>query len=184
MDSASQHDAIERLARCAVAGDLTLEEYAERLDAVRRAADAAGVEQALQGLSDGDRAPADGAKRPRFLLAVLGGSEQRGVWRLSRRLWVIAALGGTTLDLGRAQLEAHQSVITVVAFMGGVELIAPVGLPIQLSGLSLLGGKSDERPGGAILPGAPLVRVRAITILGGLSIRERRAGRAPTAAST
>jgi hypothetical protein len=77
-------------------------------------------------------------------------------------------------DLGSAQVEAHASTITVVALLGGAELIVPPGVPVQLSGLSLLGGKSDERTPGPPLAGAPLIRVRGFSILGGVAIKDRK----------
>ncbi len=140
--------------------DLTLDEYAERI--------AGGQPVAAPS-------PAAGAKRrPRWLVGVLGGSEQKGRWRLGSRLRVIAVLGGVTLDLGQAQPEAPESLITVVAILGGTEIQAPPGVPVELTGFSLLGGKSDERPPGPRLPGCPVVRVRVFCIFGGVKIKERK----------
>jgi hypothetical protein len=85
----------------------------------------------------------------------------------------VALFGGAKVDLGTAQLEAPESVITAIAVFGGADIIAPPGIPIQLSGFSLLGGKSDKRAGGPPLPGSPLVRVRAVAILGGVTVKDR-----------
>jgi hypothetical protein len=60
----------------------------------------------------------------------------------------VALLGGVTVDLGMAQLEASESVITVVAILDGAGIIAPPGVTIQLSGVSLFGGKGDKRAAG------------------------------------
>jgi hypothetical protein len=106
-----------------------------------------------------------------WLVGVLGGSEERGRWRLGRRLSILAIFGGVKLDLGQAQIEAAEPSIVVFAFFGGVEIAAPPGLPIALSGFSLLGGKSDERPPGPPLPGARPIRVRAYAVLGGVTIK-------------
>jgi hypothetical protein len=86
----------------------------------------------------------------------------------------VAVFGGAKVDLGAAQLEAPETVITVIALFGGTKICAPAGVPIQLSGVSLLGGKADRRTGGPPLPGSPLVRVRAFPIFGGVAITERR----------
>jgi hypothetical protein len=96
---------------------------------------------------------------------------------LGRRLRIIAFLGGVKVDLGNAQPEASASVITVVSVLAGVDLLAPPGLPIELSGISLLGGKSDKRPAGRPVRGAPLIRVRALAVLGGVGIKARKAPR-------
>lgn len=136
---------------------LTLGEYADRIVA-----------------GESPDAPPSGtvpARHRRWLIGVLGGSDQKGRWRLGRRLTVIAVLGGVKLDLGQAEPEAPETVISVLALFGGAELTAPPGVPIEMTGISLLGGKSDERPPGPRLPGCPVVRVRALCIFGGVSVK-------------
>ena len=159
------------LAQGAVGGNLTLGEYAERAAAIEQAATVDEIDAAVHGLPE-EAANVAPARRGRWIVAILGGTEQRGRWRLSRRLWLLAALGGATLDVSAAQPEAPESIITVVAILGGAEIIAPAGVSVQLSGLSLLGGKGDKRASGPPLPGSPLVRVRAFTFLGGVTVKE------------
>jgi hypothetical protein len=135
---------------------LTFDEYAERI--------AAGESPTLLPQ------PADGARRRRWVVGILGGTNQKGRWRLERRLWIVCVLGGATLDVGQAEPDAPESVITVIAFFGGADITAPPGVPVELTGVSLLGGKSDERPRGPALPGCPLVRVRVFCALGGVKV--------------
>ena len=90
----------------------------------------------------------------------------------SNRLWLLAALGGARLDLAAAQVEAPESVITAVVVLGGAALLVPQGVPVQLSGFSLFGGKADRRAAGPSLQGSPLVRVRAFTFFGGVAVKE------------
>lgn len=163
--------AVRRIAAQAAGGGLTLEEYAERVLAVEQAANAEEVEAAVAGLPE--EAGAAATSR-RWLVAVFGGTEQGGRWRLSRRLWILALFGGAKLDLGRAEPEVPESVITVIALFGGAELLAPPGVPVQFSGFSFFGGRSDERGGGPALPGSPLIRVRAFAVLGGVAVKERK----------
>jgi hypothetical protein len=113
-------------------------------------------------------------RRPRWVVGVLGGTEQKGRWRLGSRVRIVAILGGVRLDLGQAEPEAAESLITVVAVFGGVQIDAPLGIPIELTGFSLLGGKSDERSAGPALPGSPVVRVRVFNLLGGVKVKERK----------
>ena len=168
----ARETAVNELAQQATSTHLTLDEYAERAVAVEQAASVDELDAAVRGLPEQTVAATE-ARAGRWLVGVFGGTEQRGRWRLSSRLRIVAALGGVTLDIGLAEPEAPESLITVVAVLGGVEIIAPPGVSIQLSGFSLLGGKSDERSGGPPLPGAPLVRVRCITLLGGVKVKER-----------
>lgn len=158
-----------RLEQYARSGRLTLGEYAERADALARARAIPELDAAVQDIPDQAVTPARPLKS--WLVGILGGSEQRGRWRLGKRLVVLAVFGGARLDLGQAQLETPEAVITIFAFFGGVELTAPAGVPIALSGVSLLGGRSDERTAGPLLRGCPRVRIRAFAILGGVKIK-------------
>jgi hypothetical protein len=175
IDSARE-TAVRGLAQQASGGSLTLDEYAERIRAVEQATGAEELAAVMRTVPEATAAGA-GARGGRWLVAAFGGTELRGRWRLGRHLRVVAVLGGATLDLGAAQPEATESVITVVAVLGGAEIIVPQGVSIQLSGLSLFGGKSDKRGGGAPLPGSPLIRIRAFALLGGVAVKDRTPGK-------
>jgi hypothetical protein len=136
---------------------LTLDEYTDRIKA-----------------GEAPEPPQEAKRRPRWLVGVLGGSEHKGRWRLARRLRIVAFLGGVNLDLGQAEPDAPECLITAVAVLGGVEISAPPGVPIELTGISLLGGKSDERPPGPRLPGCPVVRIRTFCLFGGVKVTERK----------
>jgi hypothetical protein len=167
--SSRAEQAVRSLAQ-RVIGSLTLDEYAERAFALEQAETADELDAALRGLPE-ETAGVSAARRARWLIAVFGGTEQRGRWRPSSRLHIVSMFGGVDVDLGAAEAEAPESRITVVAILGGAGIIVPQGVPIQLSGFSLFGGKGDKRSGGPALPGAPLVRVRVFTILGGVTVR-------------
>jgi uncharacterized protein DUF1707 len=163
--------ASRELAHAATAGGMTLGEYAERAEAIQEAATAEEIQAAVRGLPQ-EAAGAASARLGRWIIAILGGTRQDGRWRLGKHLWVLAAFGGARLDLAAAEPEGPASTITVIAILGGADILAPPGVPVELSGLSLLGGKGDRRSGGTPLPGSPVVRVRAFTFLGGVAIKE------------
>jgi DUF1707 SHOCT-like domain len=166
-----RESANRELAHIATSGGMTLGEYAERASAIGEAATAEEIRAVVEGLPDEAAAPTP-ARHPRWIVAVFGGTRQRGRWLLSKRLWLLAALGGANLDLAAAEFEAPESVITAVVVLGGAVLLVPQGVPIQLSGFSLFGGKADRRPAGPALQGSPLVRVRAFTFFGGVAVKE------------
>lgn len=167
--------AVDRLTRHATGGELTLDEYAACAAAIAAATTPAELEAATAPVAHEPPIPVPTPGRT--LVGILGGTDQRGRWRLPRRLRILAVFGGVSADLGTAQVEAPLSTITVLAVFGGVSLTAPPGLSVQLSGFSLLGGKSDKRPAGLPLPGAPVIHVRAYTLLGGVSVeRAKRRG--------
>jgi hypothetical protein len=164
--------AIAQLTRHATGGELTLDEYADCAAAIAAATTPAELEAATAPVAHEPPAPVPTPGRT--LVGVFGGTDQRGRWRLPRRLRILAVFGGVSADLGAAQVEAPISTITVLAVLGGVSLTAPPGVAVQLSGASLLGGKSDKRPPGPPLPGSPVIHVRAYTLLGGVSVEQRK----------
>lgn len=159
-----------RLAHVATSGSITLGEYAARAAELRRARTADELDSALAGLPDAATGPT--AAHRSWLFGVFGGTDQRGRWRLSRRLRVICLLGGAHLDLSSAQAEGQDCTITAVAVLGGVDIVAPAGVQVLLSGVSLFGGRSDERSSGLPLPGAPVIRVRSFAFLGGVTVKQ------------
>jgi len=160
----------DELARAAASAGLTLGEYAERMAAVERATTTEEIDATVQSLPDD--AAVSPRRLPRWVIAVLGGSEQRGRWRLRRRVFVLAALGGVTLDLSAAEAEGPESSITVVAIFGGADITAPPDVAVELSGLALMGGKADKRSPGPPLPGSPVVRINAFAFFGGVALKD------------
>jgi hypothetical protein len=111
--------AFNGLARQAIGGGLTLDEYAQRAAATQQAATGDELNALLQGQPE-DAAGALAARRPHWLVSVLAGRQRRGRWRLGDHLWVIA-------------------VFTLPPFPG-----SPL---IRMRAFSLSGGvKLDDRP--------------------------------------
>jgi hypothetical protein len=80
----------------------------------------------------------------------------------------VALLGGGELDLTRAA-PAEGARLTAIALLGGIDVRVPDGARVALSGLSLLGGRDVK-----VEPGdGPTIRVRAVAILGGVTVATR-----------
>jgi hypothetical protein len=99
------------VAQAALAGGLTLGEYDERAGAIQQAATRDEIDAAVRDLPQGI-AGEPAAPHSRRIVAVFGGTRQRGGWRLSKRVRMLAALGGARLDLSTAQAEVPESIIT------------------------------------------------------------------------
>jgi len=164
--------AFEGLARQAIGGGSTLDEYAERAAATQQAATAQELDALLQGLPD-DTAGTRAARRPRWLVSVVAGGERRGRWRLRDHLRVIAVFTVRTLDLGTAQPELPDSLITIITAFGGASIIAPQGVSVQLSGSGVFGGSNDNRADLPPFPGSPLIRIRSFSLFGGVQLDDR-----------
>ncbi len=110
------------------------------------------------------------------LVAILGGATRKGVWRPPRRLRLFSFMGGIELDFTRAELPPEGTEITVVTVLGGVDILVPEGLNVDCTGVPLLGG-FDDGSTGIVTDRPPILKVRGIAIMGGVSVRTRKGRR-------
>lgn len=85
-------------------------------------------------------------------------------------------LGGADLDLRDALVEGTVSEITVVSVIGGSNIVVPEGVEVELGGVALVGGNDLEVGGAPARPGAPVVRVRAFSLVGGTDVKTAPSG--------
>lgn len=170
--SDAERDAALGVLREAVAeGRLTLEELGERTGAALAARTRPELELVTADLPAVPAAPP--GRGTRWLVGLLGGDDRAGRWRIAPRCTVVNVMGGCDLDLREAIVEAPETVITVWSLMGGSDVIVPEGVAVEMGGFALLGG-NDLKVGGPPPPeGAPVVRVRAFSLLGGTDVRSR-----------
>ena len=107
-------------------------------------------------------------------MAVLGGAETRNRSPHFRHANVSAVFGGATLDMRDAHLEPGATV-DALALFGGVDVIVPPGWRVELGGLPIFGGYEDKTAGnGDVLPDAPVLKVAATAIFGGVDVKNKR----------
>jgi hypothetical protein len=106
------------------------------------------------------------------LIAVMSGIVRRGLWRVPRRLRVVAVMGGVDLDFRQAELPPGVTEIRVFVFMGGLQVLVPPGVRLETDGVAIMGGFEDRvHDAGIARPDAPTVRVTGIAIMGGVDAR-------------
>ena len=162
-------------------GRLTLDEFSDRLDVVFGARVATDLEPALAGLPvaapqhvDARRAATIGAPtKRRKVIAVMSGATRRGSWRAPTHMTAVAFWGSVTLDLREAVLEGEFVDINAWAVMGGVEVYVPEGVPVDMDGMVIMGGSENRTTSAPVAPGAPIVRVHARGMWGGVSVRTK-----------
>jgi hypothetical protein len=174
---AEREAVVARLQTAAGEGRLALEELAERLDRAFAAATRGELDTLTRDLPQERPEPLPAAKSRRWVVGIMGGGTQKGRWRIASRCTVVNVMGGADLDLTGAVVEGPETEIQVFSLMGGSDIVVPDGVHVELSGFAFMGGndlKLRDRPPPP--PGAPVVRVRAWSIMGGTDVRRRTRG--------
>jgi Domain of unknown function (DUF1707)/Cell wall-active antibiotics response 4TMS YvqF len=173
---AEREAAAARLRTAAGEGRLALDELAERLDRAFAAVTRGELDTLTRDLpeqQEGDTLPA--AKPRRWVVGIMGGGTQKGRWRIASHCTVVNVMGGADLDLTSAVVEGAETEIRVFSLMGGSDIVVPDGVHVELSGFAFMGGndlKVEGRPPPP--PGAPIVRVRAWSVMGGTDVKRAR----------
>jgi hypothetical protein len=165
----ARETAFTALAQRAIGGGLTLGEYAERAVAIQQA----GTTNEIDAVQNAAAAGAPASRRPAWLISVLARIERRGQWRLRDHLRVISVFTVQTVDLGTAQLEAPEPTVTIITAFGGASVIAPQGVSLDVTGFALFGGRNDKRAELPPFRDSPLIRIRAFSIFGGVTVEDR-----------
>ena len=176
---------IQKLADAFAADRLSMEELDARLTRVYQTTERAQLEallmdpatpgQTLERSVASARLAADYALPERGVgVALLGGFERGAGWVLQRRFKAIAFMGGVELDLRDAHIAPGVSEIEVVAVWGGVEILVPDGVRVEVVGMAVMGGFS-AKSGLTSLddPDAPVLRVSGFALMGGVDIKRK-----------
>lgn len=162
---------------------ITLEEYerlVESVASVRSSTELQTLSRSIAVYPRGEAAQGaaqysheEHSRGPQMSLAILSGSELKGRFVASRNHRAIAVLGGVDIDLRYAEIPAEGIDIEAFAVLGGVEITVPDDLNVVTRGMGILGGFSGGNNQSHI-PGAPVVRVRGLALLGGVEIKVRK----------
>jgi hypothetical protein len=186
-------EVIQALSAAFAQDELTVEEFERRLDLAHRAHDTTELHALLSDLrtaplpvvkGETSPAPAPAAApaavpaevRPRdTIVAIMAGVERGGPWVPARSNSVFTFMGGVDLDFREARLGPGVTELTIFCGMGGVDIIVPPGMIVDASGTAIMGGFGRRTPPPAE-PGAPVLRIRGLVMMGGVDIEVRRAG--------
>lgn len=187
---AERDAAIRRLGGACTEGRLTLGEFEERIEHAMAARTRGELAELLsdlpaigaeahsstgleQPLSTGLAPDARACRNTQLSLNLFGGLRRHGRWTLPRHLVHVAVAGGTTLDLSEAELSREEVTLTVVTILGGVDVRIPDALRLDVSGISILGGRRIAQRHSAS-PDAPLIHLRLFSLAGGIRVRNSR----------
>lgn len=146
-------------------GRITYEEFTERMDRAYEARTRDELDALTRDLP-ATLPPSRPARR--WVVSVMGGDD-RTVEVADDEIVVLDVMGGSDVDLTEAEFPRGEVTVRVFALMGGSTIWVPEGARVELGGFALMGGNSSRvRRGEA---GGPLVRVRAISVMGGIDVR-------------
>ncbi|CAA9461588.1 MAG: hypothetical protein AVDCRST_MAG38-123 [uncultured Solirubrobacteraceae bacterium] len=171
----------EVLRRAAADGQISFDELDDRLDQAyaARTRDELGPITADLQVPDDAAAPdtsrsftvRPGGGGAQWLVAIMGGCERKGRWRLGRRAVSLNIMGGSDLDLNQVELADESVELTVVSIMGGSDIRVPHGLNVEVSEFALMGANgidiADDRPAA----GKPVLHLRLYSIMGGADVK-------------
>ena len=115
-----------------------------------------------------------------IVVGIMGGAEKTGVWTPAKQIYVVAMMGGASLDFREARFGPGVTEVIVFAVMGGAEIIVAPGVHVDLNGVALMGGFGQT--GSAPLPtdpGAPVLRIGGFALMGGVEVNIRYPGERP-----
>ncbi|MGC0419243.1 DUF1707 SHOCT-like domain-containing protein [Embleya sp. AB8] len=165
-------------------GRLTAEEHEERLDAALAAKTHSQLEPLVADLPvpgvgpivyrpapDSVTVPDRPARSNMF--AFWSSSTRKGRWRTGEKLNAVAVMGGVDIDLTEAVFDGPELVINVFAFWGGVDIRIPEGVTVRDHGIGIMGA-FDVREQYTDDPHAPVVVIKGVAVMGGVSVRVKR----------
>jgi cell wall-active antibiotic response 4TMS protein YvqF/uncharacterized protein DUF1707 len=167
--------------------DLELDEFEKRVSLVHRAGSVADVDKVIADLPKPGAlvttkpssvvVPAANVRESQTIVAVFGGATRRGSWTSARKVRVLTIFGGAVLDFREARLAPGVTEINCVAIMGGVHILVPPDLAVEVQGVAIMGGfdHMDRNPPVAD-PDRPVLQVSGFAMMGGVAVETRLVG--------
>jgi hypothetical protein len=160
-------------------GNLEMDELEDRLAAVYRAQSRPELERLVSDLpalplsvdpgGSPQLAPSSSVPPRGVLVAIMGGGSRRGNWMVPRHLKIYTVMGGMELDMREATFAPGVTEIEIFAMMGGVDILVPPGVRVEVMGAGIMGG-FDVSAGDASTYSdeGPVLRLSGVAIMGGV----------------
>lgn len=193
---AAREQTMRELSEAFVQDQLSLEELEQRMEHAQTCGTVAELKALtgdlrLDGLQVRVEAPATAALTlpPRASLipaplstawALLGSVERRVTGPVHGEFAATAVLGSVELDLTDAEFADGVTVLTVNTFCGAVEVLVPDHVRVDCQGTALLASIEGPRHAAPPSPTAPVLRIRGLSLLGSVEVRQRRSLPRPT----
>ncbi|HVV14126.1 DUF1707 domain-containing protein [Amycolatopsis sp.] len=167
-------------------GRITVQELEERLDTVYAAKTLDELQPPiadLPGVTPGaavQAAPSHevdtrlgGIPGSQTSIAVMSGASRKGNWVVPPNHNSFAFWGGVDMDLRDARFAERHSTITAVAIMGGIDIIVPDDIIVDVNGIGFMGAFDTVNKGAVAAtppPGAPVLKVTGFAFWGAVTV--------------
>jgi Domain of unknown function (DUF1707) len=181
-----RHRVAEVLRHAAGEGRIDFDELDERLDAAYAAKTYADLVPITADLPTHPvaqpRSPAVGrpvasqpAQRYGSSVAIMSGTNRRGVWLVPEQHTAFALMGSVVLDLREAQFASREVTIFANAIMGDVTVVLNAGTHVIMEGVPIMGDFSEARPKVAaeVGPDSPVVRVKGFALMASVTVQRK-----------
>jgi hypothetical protein len=102
--------------------------------------------------------------------------DKRGQWQPAQKTYCYCLMGGASLDFREALLPPGETEVTLIAVMGGAEIIVPPGLHVDCDAIAIMGGVDHPAESGVRDPQAPVLKINGFLMMGGVEITVRNPG--------
>jgi hypothetical protein len=167
-------------------GRITVPELEERLDTVYAAKTITELEPPIADLPGVSASTAvqpaaaravdtriGGIPGSQTSIAVMSGASRKGNWVVPPQHNTFAFWGGVDIDLRYARFAERHSTITAVAIMGGIDIVVPDDIIVDVNGIGFMGAFETQDRRGANAepaPGAPVLKITGFAFWGAVTI--------------
>jgi hypothetical protein len=169
--------------------EIEVEEFEKRVELVHRAETAEQLRLLLADLPTAAvpvevtaaiarrTLPADRIPAQSVVVGIMSEGRRSGAWIPAMKNWAVVVMGACELDFRDAQLGPGVTEVWVIAIMGSVEIIVPLDVQVDCSGISIMGGFDHPRTMTSTTdPEAPVIRVTGVCIMGAANVAVRYPG--------
>ena len=95
---------------------------------------------------------------------------RRGSWVVPPSYTAFTLMGSVQLDLRQARFSEPEVTIAAYTLMGGVEIIVPDDIEVEVGGIGIMAA-FDHSANGPGVPGAPRLRVTGLALMGSVDVK-------------
>jgi hypothetical protein len=176
--SDADRDAAAQVLQAAFAdGRLDDDEFDQRMRSALTARVSTDLEQLTADLPAVAPRPAGapaGREPGKYAITYKSSIRRAGRWRVPGRFTSVVYKGSGWLDLRAAELTAPETTVRAVAYKSRIDVLVPPGVRVELDGLGVSKGWSEQEELEGRLPAdAPVVHIRGIAYKGTIEVSTR-----------